>query len=64
VVFSHSLNGLNHFRDRATKVGVMPFRERARWLCPIRLTVRYRSTRGIGCDRRVGRSRDRAGAGC
>ena len=29
VVFSHSSNGLNHFRDRATKVGAMPFRERA-----------------------------------
>ena len=29
VVFSHSSNGLNHFRDRATTVGVMPIRERA-----------------------------------
>ena len=29
VVFSHSSNGLNHFRDRATGVGVMPFRELA-----------------------------------
>jgi hypothetical protein len=29
VVFSHSSNGPNHFRDRATGVGVMPFREHA-----------------------------------
>jgi hypothetical protein len=29
VVSCHSSNGLNHFRDRATTVGVMPLRERA-----------------------------------
>jgi hypothetical protein len=29
VVFSHSSSGLNLLLDRATKVGVMPFRELA-----------------------------------
>jgi hypothetical protein len=29
VVFGHSPSGLNHFRDHATSVGVMPIGERA-----------------------------------
>jgi hypothetical protein len=29
VVFGHSPSGLNHFRDRATLVGVMPLGELA-----------------------------------
>jgi hypothetical protein len=28
----HNQSGLNHFLDRATSVGIMPFRELAPWL--------------------------------